>query len=145
MKGRMLLYPWRRCKDDDVCGDGAWCDDFISSTQRTSEHGSVSRTRSHVALASPPGGGGTCTQLIFLEEKKTRASAPPQEVTASVLPVPSDSTPNPVLHTATSRPLLTAPLIRGLGWDLLHAVGRKPAHLAAGAALPEAALSDAQD
>lgn len=40
---------------------------------------------------------------------------------------------------------LTAPLVAGLGRDLLHAVGWKPAHLAAGAALPETPLSDAQN
>lgn len=40
---------------------------------------------------------------------------------------------------------LTVPLLGGLGWDLLHTVGWKPAHLASGAALPEAPLSDAQD
>lgn len=40
---------------------------------------------------------------------------------------------------------LTVPLLGGLGWDLLHTVGWKPAHLASGAALPEAPLSDAQN
>lgn len=41
--------------------------------------------------------------------------------------------------------LLTGPFLGGLGRDFLHAVGRKPAHLTAGAALPEAPLSDAQN
>lgn len=40
---------------------------------------------------------------------------------------------------------LTAPLLGGLGWDLLHTVGWKPAHLAAGTALPETPLSNAQN
>lgn len=40
---------------------------------------------------------------------------------------------------------LTAPLLGGLGRDLLYTVGWKPAHLAAGAALPETPLSDAQN
>lgn len=40
---------------------------------------------------------------------------------------------------------LTVPLLGGLGWDLLHTVRWKPAHLASGAALPEAPLSDAQN
>lgn len=54
-----------------------------------------------------------------------------------------------VLHTPTATQpraiTLTAPLVGGLGRDLLHAVGWKPAHLAVGAALPEAPLSDAQN
>lgn len=40
---------------------------------------------------------------------------------------------------------LTVPLLCGFGWDLLHAVGWKPAHLATGTALPETPLSDAQN
>lgn len=40
---------------------------------------------------------------------------------------------------------LTVTLLGGLGRDLLHTVGWKPAHLASGAALPEAPLSDAQN
>lgn len=52
----------------------------------------------------------------------------------------------PTSHRHTTRVIrLTAPLVAGLGWDLLHAVGWKPAHLAAGAALPETPLSDAQN
>lgn len=52
----------------------------------------------------------------------------------------------PLLHPACSPAmLLTGPLLGGLDQDLLHTVGRKPAHLAASAALPEAPLSDAQN